>query len=119
MDNKFRVFATCDIGEAIDVLRRRGYEVEVYPHPEAPPKAVIIEKVKAGVDVLSLAKQYGDRLSFMGNIDIRVLEQGDKAAIEAEIAGKMDTLKSLGAAYFWHTDHSVSPNVSFVSSSGL
>ncbi len=36
MDKKFRVFATCDIGEAIDMLRKRGYEVEVYPHPEAP-----------------------------------------------------------------------------------
>lgn len=70
-------------------------------------------EVKAGVDVISLAEQFGDRLSFMGNIDIRVLEQGDKAAIEAEIVGKMETLKSLGAAYFWHTDHSVSPNVSF------
>ena len=35
----FRVFATCDIGsEALDRLRQRGYDVEVYPHPEAPPK---------------------------------------------------------------------------------
>ena len=40
--NGFRIFATCDIGrEALDVLRQRGYEVEVYPHPEAPPKALI------------------------------------------------------------------------------
>ena len=31
MSKKFRVFATCDIGEAIDLLRKRGYEVEVYP----------------------------------------------------------------------------------------
>jgi glyoxylate reductase len=49
MDKKFRVFATCDIGEAIDVLRNRGYEVEVYPHPEAPPKSLIIDKVKSGI----------------------------------------------------------------------
>jgi hypothetical protein len=47
MDKKFRVFATCDIGEAIDLLRQRGYEVEVYPHPEAPPKGLIVEKVQA------------------------------------------------------------------------
>ncbi len=52
MDKKFRVFATCDIGEAIDVLRRKGYEVEVYAHPEAPPKALIISKVKSGIDGL-------------------------------------------------------------------
>src|ERR1700693_6402110 len=49
MSKKFRVFATCDIGEAIDLLRRRGYEVEVYPEPEAPPKGVNIEKVKSGI----------------------------------------------------------------------
>ena len=48
MNKKFRVFATCDIGEAIEVLRQRGYEVEVYPHPEAPPKSVILDKVKVG-----------------------------------------------------------------------
>jgi glyoxylate reductase len=52
MTMKHRVFATCDIGEAIDLLRNRGYEVEVYPHPEAPPKSLILEKVKAGVDGL-------------------------------------------------------------------
>jgi len=68
-------------------------------------------EAKAGVDVVALARQYGDRLAFMGNIDVRVLEAGDHAAIEAEVAGKMDALKALGAAYFFHTDHSVSPNV--------
>src|SRR5579863_4752054 len=52
MPNKFRVFATCDIGESIELLRRRGYEVEVYPKPEAPPRDLIIEKVKSGVDGL-------------------------------------------------------------------
>src|SRR5271165_3828263 len=52
MNKKLRVFATCDIGEAIELLRPRGYEVEVYPHPEAPAKSLIVEKVKSGVDGL-------------------------------------------------------------------
>ena len=52
MNKKFRVFATCDIGEALDVLRNRGYELEVYPQPEAPPKSLIIDKVKSGIDGL-------------------------------------------------------------------
>src|SRR6202451_645518 len=52
MDQKFRVFATCDIGEAIELLRHRGYEVEVYPQPEAPPKSLIIAKVSSGIDGL-------------------------------------------------------------------
>jgi glyoxylate reductase len=50
---RFRVFATCHIGDAaLDVLRKRGYEVEVYPDPEPPPKSLIIEKVKSGIDGL-------------------------------------------------------------------
>lgn len=48
-----RVFATCDIGrEALDRLRERGYQVEVYDHLEAPPKSLIIEKVRSGIDAL-------------------------------------------------------------------
>jgi len=52
MSHTFRVFATCDIGDAVEVLRKRGYDVEVYPHPEPPPKKLIIEKVKSGIDGL-------------------------------------------------------------------
>ncbi len=50
---RFRVFATADIGDAaFERLRRRGYEVEVYPSPEPPPKDLIIEKVRGGIDGL-------------------------------------------------------------------
>lgn len=52
MSHPVRVFATCDIGDALNLLRNRGYRVEVYPQPEAPPKSLIIEKVKSGVDGL-------------------------------------------------------------------
>jgi len=52
MTKTFRVFATCDIGESIALLRQRGYEVEVYPHPEAPPKSLIVERVGSGCDGL-------------------------------------------------------------------
>jgi len=50
---KFRVFATCSIGEdAENLLRKRGYELEVYPDPKAPPKSLILEKVRSGIDGL-------------------------------------------------------------------
>ena len=52
MIKKTRVFATCDIGKSLDLLRERGYEVEVYEHPEPPPMALIVEKVKSGIDGL-------------------------------------------------------------------
>src|ERR1700740_292035 len=68
MDKKFRVFATCDIGEAIDLLRKRGYEVEVYPQPEAPPKSLILEKVRSGIDGLIT--------TLRDSIDAEVFEAG-------------------------------------------
>jgi glyoxylate reductase len=51
--NQFRVFATCHIGEAAEQrLREQGYNLEVYPSPEAPPKPLIVEKVRSGIDGL-------------------------------------------------------------------
>ena len=52
MSHRVRVFATCDIGDALNLLRHKGYDLEVYPEPEAPPKSLIIEKVSSGVDGL-------------------------------------------------------------------
>src|SRR6202158_715638 len=50
---RFRVFATSRIGDpAENRLRERGYELEVFQGPEAPPKSLIIEKVKSGIDAL-------------------------------------------------------------------
>src|SRR2546428_535376 len=53
LKSRFRVFATCDIGrDALDQLRERGYEVEVYDQLEPPPKGLIIEKARSGIDGL-------------------------------------------------------------------
>jgi glyoxylate reductase len=50
---QFRVFATCDIGEdTLNLLRSRGYQVEVYDHAEPPPKQLILEKLRSGIDGL-------------------------------------------------------------------
>src|SRR5215467_10652658 len=48
-----RVFATSRIGDPAEKrLRERGYDLEVFQGPEAPPKKLIIEKVKSGIDGL-------------------------------------------------------------------
>jgi len=52
MTKKFRVFATCDIGDALNILRSGQYEVEVFDQPEAPPKSLILEKVRGEIDGL-------------------------------------------------------------------
>src|SRR5436305_10548718 len=77
MDKKFRVFATCDIGEAIDLLRKRGYEVEVYPHPEAPSKNVILGRVKSGIDglITTLRDQIDAEVFEAGKGSLKVVAQ--------------------------------------------
>jgi glyoxylate reductase len=48
-----RIFATCDIGaEALSRLREKGWELEVYPSLEPPPKSLVLEKVRSGVAAL-------------------------------------------------------------------
>ena len=51
-EKKFRVFATCDIGPSLNLLRSRGYELEVYPGPDAPARDLLLEKVRGGIDGL-------------------------------------------------------------------
>jgi protein-disulfide isomerase len=53
---RFRVFATSRIGDAAENrLCERGYDLEVFQGPEAPPKNLITEKVKSGIDALLAA----------------------------------------------------------------
>ena len=90
MSKNFRVFATCDIGEAIHLLRERGYEIEVYPHPEAPPKALIIEKVKTGIDGLIT--------TLRDPIDAEIFAAGDGTLkVVAQIAVGFDNINRADA----------------------
>lgn len=90
MNQKFRVFATCDIGEAIDMLRKRGYDVEVYPAPQAPPKALIVEKVKSGIDGLIT--------TLRDQIDAEVFEAGKGTLkVVAQIAVGFDNIQRADA----------------------
>jgi glyoxylate reductase len=77
MANRFRVFATCDIGDAIELLRQRGYEVEVYPDPLAPPKSLIIEKVNSGIDglITTLRDQIDAEVFEAGGGTLKVVAQ--------------------------------------------
>jgi glyoxylate reductase len=77
MTTTFRVFATCDIGEALDLLRKRGYEVEVYPDPKAPPKSLVVEKVRSGIDglITTLRDQIDAEVFEAGKGTLKVVAQ--------------------------------------------
>src|SRR5271165_6747642 len=89
--SRFRIFATCDIGEAAFArLRKRGYEVEVYPHPEPPAKNVIVEKVREGIDGLIT--------TLRDKIDVEVFE-ADKGTLKcvAQYAVGVDNIDRAAA----------------------
>src|SRR5439155_18889073 len=78
--NKFRIFATSRIGDpAENRLRERGYDLEIFQGPEAPPKKLIIEKAKSGIDGLIT--------TLRDPIDAEVFEAGKgKLKVVAQIA---------------------------------
>jgi glyoxylate reductase len=77
MPEHFRVFATCDIGEALDVLRKRGYQVEVSPDPKAPPKALIVGKARSGIDglITTIRDQIDAEVFEAGKGSLKVVSQ--------------------------------------------
>jgi uroporphyrinogen decarboxylase len=60
------------------------------------------------MDLLDLHTRYGDRISFMGGIDVRTLYTNDRSIIERELEAKVPHVKR-GFGYVLHSDHSI-PN---------
>jgi len=90
MTNPFLVFATADIGESLQLFSRRGYQVEIYPKPEAPPKKLILEKVKSGIDGLIT--------TLRDPIDAEVFEAGKGTLkVVAQIAVGFDNINRADA----------------------
>jgi uroporphyrinogen decarboxylase len=69
-------------------------------------------EAKSGLDVRKLRKTYGKRLTFFGNIDVRIMADGTDEELEAEIRDKLLSFKADGGGYIYHSDHSVPPEVS-------
>ena len=81
---------------------------------EAGMDCLQVIEVKAGMDLLKLHRMYGDRLSFMGGIDVRALYSNDLQIIDRELSGKIPTVKQ-GYGYALHSDHSIPNTVEYAS----
>lgn len=91
---------TCgDIREAVPIIIEAG--IDCLQPMEA----------KAGVDVLALADTYGNRLCYMGNINITVLNTNDQAKVRPEVMRKMGGMIERRMPYVLHSDHSIPPDV--------
>jgi len=79
---------------------------------EAGIDCLQVIEVKAGMDLLRLHRNYGDRLSFMGGIDVRKLYTNDKRVVEQELTAKIPVvMKNFG--YVLHSDHSIPDQVEY------
>ncbi len=73
-----KVFATADIGPAaLDLLRQAGYELEVYPGPEAPPYELLLAQTASGIDglITTLRDRVDAGLLAAGHGHLRVVAQ--------------------------------------------
>jgi uroporphyrinogen decarboxylase len=70
-------------------------------------------EVKAGCDLLAIAREYKDDLVLIGGFDVRIMETNDRATIEREMVALFQSMKEIGARYVFGSDHTVSSDVSF------
>lgn len=68
-------------------------------------------EVKAGMDLPTLFKKFGDRIAFFGGLDVRTLIANDRAAIDAELEKKVKPVMEGGGGFIVHSDHSEPPEV--------
>lgn len=93
------------------IMHSCGYVEPLLPGMmEAGIDCLQVIEVKAGMDLIKLYEMYGDRLSFMGGIDVRVLYNNDHQEIDAELMRKIPIVKG-NYGYVLHSDHSIPNNV--------
>jgi len=70
-------------------------------------------EVKAGMHLPTLFQRFGDRISFFGGVDVRVLIRNDRPAIDREMDEKILPVVKGGGGYILHSDHSEPPQVDY------
>ncbi len=101
-----------------------SYDLPVVLHSCGSTAQALPLIVEAGFDALNpmerkakdnepflFAEKYGDRLAFIGGLDVRILESNDKDLIRREVAGYIDGMKARGAALIFASDHSLPPTI--------
>lgn len=73
---------------------------------EAGVDCLQVIEVKAGMDLLRIKRDFGDRLALCGGIDVRNLVANDLAAVDRELAEKIPEVMR-GSGYILHSDHSI------------
>lgn len=95
------------------IMHSCGYVEPLLPHMiEAGIDCLQVLEVKAGMDPVKLHRLYGDRICFMGGIDVRALYSNDRAVIDRELEAKVPLMKQ-GYNFMLHSDHSIPSTVMY------
>jgi len=103
-----------------------GYDLPVVLHSCGSTAKVLPLVVEAGFDGLhpmerkadgndpfAFAEKHGDRLCFVGGLDVRIFETNDRDLIRREVAAYIDGMKARGARLVFASDHSIPPTVRY------
>ncbi len=97
------------------IVHSCGFVEELVPGlMEAGMDCLQVMEVKAGMDCRRLKKIYGERLAFIGGIDVRKLYTNDLQQIEHEILERVPVMME-GSGYVLHSDHSIPNTVDYSS----
>jgi len=106
----------CDFFHSHDmpvILHTDGDIRKLIPHLiEAGIDCLQPIEAKAGMDLVELKHDFGEKMAFMGGINVMAMADPDPTVIEHEISRKLPIAKQ-GGGYIYHSDHSVPDNVSF------
>ncbi len=95
------------------IMHSCGYVAPLVPGMiEAGVDCLQVIEVKAGMDLLELYRDYGDRLSFMGGMDVRTLYGNNRDTVRRELEAKIPVVKG-NFGYTLHSDHSIPNQVSY------
>ena len=95
------------------IVHSCGFVEPLIPHMiDAGMDCLQVIEVKAGMDLLRIYRNHGDKIVLMGGIDVRTLYSNDKAIIDAELEAKIPVVKQ-GYGYIAHSDHSIPKTVDY------
>ena len=107
---------TCDFAHSKNLkvlMHSCGFIEPLLPYMvEAGIDCLQAMEIKAGMDLLRIYKNFGDKIALMGGIDVRVIYSNDRAAIDRELEAKIPVVKE-GFAYFLQSDHSIPNTVEY------
>ena len=107
--------STCDYAHSLGlpvVMHSCGFVEPLLPSMiRAGIDALQVIEVKAGMDLLRIFKNFGDKIALIGGIDVRCLYSNDRAVIDEELEKKIPIVKH--GSYVLHSDHSIPKTVKY------